>query len=51
MSKKTLLRNQMLKFGVCSFGADKLDKDEKIKLWLELAAVCVHSVWPNFDFY
>ena len=24
---------------------------DKIKLRLELAAVCVHKAWSNFDFY
>ena len=48
VSKKTLSKKSHFK--VCSFRADNLDKDDKIKLRLELAAVCAHNAWSNCDF-
>ena len=48
--KRHFRENRILKFVVCSFRADNLDKDDKIKLRLELAAVCAHNAWSNCDF-
>ena len=49
MSKKTILRRS--RFKVCGLRADKLDKGDKLKFRLELAAICVHNSCSIFDFF